>query len=236
VINLSLGEVIDRRDVPEGATPQEHAKFISGLQFALQSGINYASDKGATIIAASGNNGMNFQENGSDILRVFADFESVLSINACGPTGWYLDPANADYELAIYSDHGRASDFCGPGGRVDNTFPDAWASCAFGDIITAPCWLFDRILSTGAYGEYYWGVGTSMAAPHASGVAALIISEDPCKFKGKPELVMAEMRRRAKDEGKPGFDGEFGFGFVQYTAADATETAPVQLNTAGDCA
>jgi hypothetical protein len=238
VINLSLGAVINRRDVPNEATPQEHEDTISSLQFALDSGINYASDKGATIIAASGNNGMKFEEDGSDVLRVFADFESVLSINACGPKGWYLDPANADYELAIYSDYGRASDFCGPGGRVDSTFPDAWASCAYGDIITAPCWIFDRIFSTGAYGQYFWSAGTSMAAPHASGVAALIISEDPCKYKGNPELVMAEMRRRAADKGKPGFDGEFGFGFVQYTAADTAEAAvaPVDLGTAGDYA
>jgi subtilisin family serine protease len=54
-----------------------------------------------------------------------------------------------------------------------------------------------------------------MAAPHASGVAALIISENPSKFKGKPSRVRAEMRKRAADKGKSGPDGDFGFGFVQ---------------------
>jgi subtilisin family serine protease len=235
VINLSLGFVIDRFDVPAELSPQQYEDAISGLQSALNFALNYASDRGATIIAASGNNGMNFPENGSRFVRFPTDFQSVLPINACGPKGWYLDPADADfYELAIYSDHGRASEFCGPGGRVDATFPDAKASCAFGDILTAPCWHFDRVLSTGAYGKYFWSVGTSMAAPHASGVAALIISEDPCKFKGRPELVRAEMRRRAADKGDPGRDGVFGFGFGQYTAADGIETAPVQLKTAGD--
>jgi subtilisin family serine protease len=235
VINLSLGFVIDRLDVPEEITPQQYDAAISGFEFALNSVLNYVSDRGATIIAASGNSGTNFQDNGLSFLRVFADFPSVLPINACGPRGWYLDPANADFhELAIYSDYGRASEFCGPGGRVDNTFPDARASCEFGDFLEAPCWQFDLIYSTGAYGEYYWSAGTSMAAPHASGVAALILSENPCKFKGKPELVRAEMRRRAADAGELGRDGEFGFGFVQYTAADDIETAAVQLNTAGD--
>jgi subtilisin family serine protease len=235
VINLSLGMVIDRLDVPVELSPQEYEAAVSGLHNSLNFGLNYASDRGATIIASSGNNGINFQENGSQFLRIFADFPSVLPINACGPKGWYLDPANADfYELSIYSDYGRGSEFCGPGGREDITFPDATASCAFGDILTAPCWHFDRILSTGADGKYYWSVGTSMAAPHASGVAALIISENPCKFRGKPGLVRAEMRRRSADKGEAGRDGKFGFGFVQYTAADGTETAPVQLNNAGD--
>jgi subtilisin family serine protease len=54
-----------------------------------------------------------------------------------------------------------------------------------------------------------------MAAPHAAGVAALIISENLGKYKGKPAQVRAEMRKRAADKGQAGRDGIFGHGFVQ---------------------
>jgi hypothetical protein len=223
VINLSMGILNDKSE----------NSYNPNIESSVQYAINYASEKGATIIAASGNNGMHFTENGSSFLRLFADFQSVLPINACGPKGWFIDPTNADfYQLTSYSDYGRASEFCAPGGQIDKTFTDATASCAFGDIITAPCWLFDRVLSTGARGSYYWTAGTSMAAPHASGVAALIISENPSKFKGRPSWVRAEMRKRAVDKGESGHDGEFGYGFVQsgYSAA-GRETAPVDIST-----
>jgi subtilisin family serine protease len=204
-----MGLLVDKSIKPAG--------YYDNLQSNVNNAINYATEKGAIIIAASGNNRMNFQENGNVFLRVFADFEPVLPINACGPIGWVFDPENANfYQLASYSNHGRASEFCAPGGQVKRNFPNAEENCTFGGIIDpTPCWYLDRIISTGANGTWYWTTGTSMAAPHASGVAALIISENPCKFKGKPSWVRAEMRTRAVDKGDPGRDGIFGYGFVQ---------------------
>jgi hypothetical protein len=122
VINMSLGILIDKRNGPEEATPQEYKKAIDNIRLSVKSAVNYASQKGSTIIVASGNDGLNFQGNKGDVLRGFADFQSVLPINACGPKGWVFDPANADfYQLTIYSNSGQESEFCAPGGQVDRT-------------------------------------------------------------------------------------------------------------------
>jgi subtilisin family serine protease len=78
---------------------------------------------------------------------------------------------------------------------------------AGGFITTAPCWVFDMVISTsslrttGTYG-YYWSAGTSMAAPHATGVAAIIITQTKEWAYSRPEYlrpdhIFAEMRRRA---------------------------------------
>lgn len=217
---MSLGVLLDRRNPPPGfpAAPQEYKKSVANIRLAMKKAVKYASQSGATIIAASGNDGINYQGDKGSVLRAFADFQDVLPVNACGPVGWIFgDPVSPDYyQLTVYSSNGQESEFCAPGGQVDRSFANARDICSYPPYLEAPCWYFDRVFSTGAFGDYYWSVGTSMASPHAAGVAALIISEDPLKYKGKPAAVRSEMRRRAVDKGKPGRDDAFGFGFVQW--------------------
>ena len=57
-----------------------------------------------------------------------------------------------------------------------------------------------------------WAQGTSMAAPHAAGVAALIVGANGGDM--KPAAIVKAMRDGADDLGKPGKDDYFGLGRV----------------------
>ena len=66
--------------------------------------------------------------------------------------------------------------------------------------------------------------GTAMAAPHVSGVAALLIGARVLGANPTPEAVEARLKATARDLGAPGPDRYYGAGLVDATAA---LTAPV---------
>ena len=131
-------------------------------------------------------------------------------------------------EPAFYTNYGKSViDFAAPGGNVDfNIYPGPEPICTI--VITRPCWVFDLVFSTGSRqwvddgdgipeaGEfvfgYYWSAGTSMAAPHAAGVAALIVGRNGGTM--KPAQLTQEMRQTADRFGKSGKDASYGKGVV----------------------
>ncbi len=161
VINMSLGVTLNKNGKLIDANDEEFkipAKFIMEIVNAQQRAIDYAHGKGSTIIASAGNGRTNFDGN-SAYIKLPAGLNNVISISATAPEGWNFNPAS-NYDIpASYTDHGRSLvDFAAPGGDGDVS-------------------IFDAIVSTGSTG-YYFSAGTSMAAPHASGVAALIIGKN----------------------------------------------------------
>ncbi|HRL13475.1 MAG TPA: S8 family serine peptidase, partial [Aggregatilineales bacterium] len=123
---------------------------------------------------------------------------------------WATDPDNTFLDnLASYSNYGRSLiDFAAPGG--DYVYPGDEACVVAG--LVRPCWVFDLVFSTGN-GGWYWSAGTSMAAPHAAGVAALILSE---KGSLNPAQLEAFLRGYSADLGQPGNDPFYGAGRVQW--------------------
>ena len=63
--------------------------------------------------------------------------------------------------------------------------------------------------------------GTSMASPHAAGVAALVIGKNPLLT---PDAIRAILRQSSGDLATPGWDPVFGYGRVN--ARRAVEITP----------
>lgn len=63
--------------------------------------------------------------------------------------------------------------------------------------------------------------GTSMAASHVSGVAALVIASGVLGPKPSPAEVLTRLKSTARDLGAPGEDSEFGAGLIDAAAATA---------------
>jgi lantibiotic leader peptide-processing serine protease len=185
------------------------AREVAELLTALDRATTYAYQSGTTVIASAGNDAENYDGNGP-VVHSPSDSPHVISISATAPIGWATDPGNIFLDnLASYSNFGRSViDFAAPGG--DFILPGEDPCTIAG--LERPCWVFDLVFSTGSLNSWYWSAGTSMAAPHASGVAALIVGANGGDM--KPAHVERELRKTADDLGQPGNDPFYGMGRV----------------------
>jgi subtilisin family serine protease len=219
VINMSLGGVLDVRGSCEDPSDCYTAQDVVDLRNALARAVRYANRRGATVIASAGNDAIEFDSWDNRYLVDFpASVPGVVVISAMAPIGWAVDPANADFDIPTsYTNSGREFvDFGAPGG--DSMYPGN-ENCTVATLVR-PCWVFDLVFSVGrvyvdATGVtrvgFFWAGGTSMAAPHASGVAAIIIGWNGGSM--RPDLVFSEMRRLARNVGSS-TTAYFGHGIV----------------------
>jgi len=209
IINMSIGATF-AREANDGS---------NHLMAALSRATSHARQRGVLVIASAGNDTINM-DHAPHVVSVPAQSVGVLSIAATGPNGFALDSTNFS-RPAVYSNIGQSFvSFAAPGGADDlpgNAFCTLQRIPANTGAISNPCWVFDMVLSpVSGTGSYNWADGTSMAAPAAAGVAALIWGKyGPMT----PAQLEARLRNSATDLGKPGNDDFYGGGFLDAGAA-----------------
>jgi serine protease len=202
VINLSF----EFDDTFRQFTPSEIPDVLGALRFARRHGV--------VVVGAAGNferSQISYPARATTVISVGATTE-----HAC---------------RALYSNVGRGLDLVAPGGGPDDSDDPA---CPTGlpegrDIYqTTYPWaaLYGAPRSSSSYRRFGLPsgfVGTSMAAPHVSATAALVIASGILGPDPTPEAVQARLEGTAIDAGVAGPDETYGAGRLD--AAAATDPA-----------
>jgi serine protease len=170
-----------------------------GASPMIREALEYAVSRGAFVAIAAGNEA----EDGNPTGYPAAYAPSIEGVVAVGAV-------NRRLARASYSSFGSYVELVAPGGGDGPQADQIWQMGPMqSDLrfaLLAP--RFDRSQSFGIS-------GTSMAAPHVAGVAALLYSQGITN----PAAIEAALKRFARDLGPPGPDPEYGAGLVDARAA-----------------
>ncbi|WP_221793535.1 S8 family serine peptidase [Oceanobacter mangrovi] len=208
-------------DNDSGLLPDQAAAIINlslggdSASTIFQNAIDDINAAGVIIVAASGNSG-----NSTTLYP--AGYDHVIAVGA----------TNAEDELTSYSNYGSKQDLVAPGGAsledVQNDgYPDGILSTVAND-------------SSGSrVSSYAYYQGTSMAAPHVSGVLALMKAVYPELTPTQVDALIAN-GDISDDLGSSGRDNYYGYGRINALKAvnaalslanDGEVTLPVILTT-----
>ena len=190
-----------------GTLPQQKADVMNlslggfGSSQSEQDTYLEARAEGVIIVASAGNNG-------NALPSYPASYDGVVSVSA----------TNVLNELANYSSFGPTVDVAAPGGTCcgdlnNDTYVDMVLS-TLGD---------DR--GSGVRFVYRHYQGTSMAAPHVSGVASLMKALNPDLTPENFDALLV-LGLLTDDLGAPGRDDEFGYGLINAQKAVVAAGGP----------
>jgi thermitase len=175
----------------------------TGRSAALESALDYAWNNGAVLVGAAGNKGFDGTEfypaaykNVIAVAATDKDDKRAIYPNEPAPS-YYYDSSTKTYVGA--SNAGPWVDVAAPGKDILSTTPTYASAC--------------NCYQKNYDGKFY---GTSMAAPHVSGLAGLIFSKDGLISNAQ---VRNEIESRAQDLGTTGKDDVFGHGRINAHAS-----------------
>lgn len=185
------------------------AKAGNGRYIGLiNSTFNYANRQGLVVVVSAGNEASDLDHDGN-IYKTYCTTPNTVCVSATGPTsragtnGPWFNPDT----LSSYSNYGRSAiSVAAPGG---NGASSVTAACSRSAVSAG--------LGVCRTGTFVVGSnGTSMAAPHVSGLAALIVGQIG---RNKPAQVKAILQQSADDLGQPGTDPAYGKGRINVPRA-----------------
>jgi serine protease len=161
---------------------------MNGYSAIIDEACAYAAENGVLVVAAAGNDGF------SAYVSYPAALGSTLGVGATDLNG----------VVTYYSNRGEEVDISAPGGDLS---VDADGDGLVDGVI-------QETVISGAF-AYYLFSGTSMAAPHVAGVAALLHANG---LTDRADLIDA-LTSSADDQGDAGHDTSYGYGIVDPVAA-----------------
>ena len=174
----------------------------------ITAALRYASRRGVVVVGSSGNEG-------EARIAYPARTSNVISVGATTDGGC----------LADFSNDGFGLDLVAPGGGDDadlSNDPNCSPGRHGGDIYQMT--YTDSVARFGLPSGYD---GTSMAAPHVSAAAALVIASGVLGARPAPSQVECRLKATAKALGIPGPNRVYGYGLVDAGAAtSAARQAP----------
>lgn len=172
----------------------------------VMAAVEEAHRKGVLVISSSGNDGV-----------------GQVSLPARSPSVLAVGATTAHGCRSIFSNAGSALDLVAPGGGADHA-SDPASRCRPNDAgLPIAQVTLQRAGDPSTLGVPLDYVGTSMAAAHVTGIAALVRGSGLLGANPSADLLAAYLVRSTRDLGRTGHDDKFGAGLID--AAQATDPA-----------